>query len=76
MCHVPFSGQEVKGQGYTQMVNIFAVGAGGILVDHWSTISSFLLHWYAPWVFFEVVNVLSCSPFMFENTENIQLNDG
>ena len=39
MCHVPFSGQEVKGQGYTQMVNIFAVGAGGILVDHWSTIS-------------------------------------
>ena len=23
------------------MVNIFAVGAGGILVDHWSTISSF-----------------------------------
>ena len=40
MCHVPFSGQEVKGQGYTQMVNIFAVGAGGILVDHWSTISS------------------------------------
>ena len=22
------------------MVNIFAVGAGGILVDHWSTISS------------------------------------
>ena len=40
MCHVPFSGQEVKGQGYTQMVDIFAVGAGGILVDHWSTISS------------------------------------
>ena len=26
--------------------------------------------------FFEVVNVLSCSPFMFENTENIQLIDG
>ena len=25
---------------------------------------------------FEVVNVLSCSPFMFENTENIQLFDG
>ena len=24
--------------------------------------------------FFEVVNVLSCSPFMFENTENKQLN--
>ena len=32
--------------------------------------SNFLLYWYAPWVFFEVVNVLSCSPFMFENTEN------
>ena len=26
--------------------------------------------------FFEVVNVLSCSPYMFENTENIQLIDG
>ena len=26
--------------------------------------------------FFEVVNVLSCSPFKFENTENIQLIDG
>ena len=26
--------------------------------------------------FFEVVNVLSCSPFMFENTENKQLIDG
>ena len=26
--------------------------------------------------FFEVVNVLSCSPFIFENTENIQLIDG
>ena len=25
---------------------------------------------------FEVVNVLSCSPFRFENTENIQLIDG
>ena len=37
---------------------------------------NFLLCWYAPWVFFEVVNVLSCSPFMFENTENIQLIDG
>ena len=24
--------------------------------------------------FFEVVNVLSCSPFMFENTENKQLD--
>ena len=34
---------------------------------------NFLLYWYAPWVFFEVVNVLSCSPFMFENTENKQL---
>ena len=27
-------------------------------------------------IFFEVVNVLSCSPFMFENTENKQLIDG
>ena len=35
---------------------------------------NFLLYWYAPWVFFEVANVLSCSPFMFENTENKQLN--
>ena len=35
---------------------------------------NFLLYWYAPWVFFEVVNVLSCSPFMFENTENKQLD--
>ena len=35
---------------------------------------NFLLYWYAPWIFFEVVNVLSCSPFMFENTENKQLN--
>ena len=26
--------------------------------------------------FFEVVSVLSCSPFMFENTENKQLIDG
>ena len=26
--------------------------------------------------FFLVVNVLSCSPLMFENTENIQLIDG
>ena len=26
--------------------------------------------------FFEVVNVLSCSPFMFENTENEKLIDG
>ena len=26
--------------------------------------------------FFEVVNVLLCSPFMFENTENKQLIDG
>ena len=26
--------------------------------------------------FFEVVNVLSCSPFMFKNTENKQLIDG
>ena len=35
---------------------------------------NFLLYWYAPWVFFcEVVNVLSCSPSMFENTENKQL---
>ena len=34
------------------------------------------MYWYAPWVFFEVVSVLSCSPFMFENTENIQLIDG
>ena len=25
-------------------------------------------------IFFEVVNVLSCSPFMFENTENKQLD--
>ena len=33
---------------------------------------NFLLYWYAPWVFFEVVNVLSCSPFMIENTENIR----
>ena len=33
-----------------------------------------LLYWYAPWVFFEVANVLSCSPFMFENTENKQLD--
>ena len=32
------------------------------------------MYWYAPWVFFEVVNVLSCSPFMFENTENKQLD--
>ena len=24
-----------------------------------------LLYWFASWVFFEVVNVLSCSPFMF-----------
>ena len=45
MCHVPFPGQQVKGQGYTQMVNIFAVGAGGILVDHWSTISSSIKHY-------------------------------
>ena len=35
---------------------------------------NFLLYWYAPWVFFEVANVLSCSPFMFENTENKQLH--
>ena len=35
---------------------------------------NFLLYWYAPWVFFEVVNVLSCSPLMFENTENKQLD--
>ena len=35
---------------------------------------NFILYWYAPWVFFEVVNVLSCSPFMFENTENKQLD--
>ena len=35
---------------------------------------NFLLYWYAPWVFFEVVNVLPCSPFMFENTENKQLD--
>ena len=35
---------------------------------------NFLLYWYAPWVFFEVANVLSCSPFMFENTENKQLD--
>ena len=35
---------------------------------------NFLLYWYAPWVFFEVVNVLSCSPFVFENTENTQLD--
>ena len=26
--------------------------------------------------FFDVINVLSCSPFIFENTENIQLIDG
>ena len=37
---------------------------------------NFILYWYAPRVFFEVVNVLSCSPFMFENTENKQLIDG
>ena len=31
---------------------------------------NFLLYWYAPWVFFfEVVNVLSCSQFMFENKQ-------
>ena len=35
---------------------------------------NFHLYWYAPWVFFEVANVLSCSPFMFENTENKQLD--
>ena len=35
---------------------------------------NFLLYWYAPWVFFEVANVLSCSPFMFENAENEQLD--
>ena len=35
---------------------------------------NFLLYWYAPWVFFEVANVLSCSPFMFENTANKQLD--
>ena len=40
MCHVPFSGQQVK---VTRVVRIFAVGTGGILVDHSSTISSCLL---------------------------------
>ena len=35
---------------------------------------NFLLYWYAPWVFFEDAHVLSCSPFMFENTENKQLD--
>ena len=27
-------------------------------------------------IFYEVVNVISCSSFMFENTENKQLIDG
>ena len=37
---------------------------------------NFLLYENAPWVLFEVGNVLLCSPFMFENIETIPLIDG
>ena len=34
---------------------------------------NFLLYWNALWVFYWVMNVLLCFPFLFENTENVPL---
>ena len=46
MCHVPFPGQSVK---VTWVVRIVAVGARGIPVDHWSTVSSYLCNILQYW---------------------------
>ena len=46
ICHVPFPDQQVKGQGHTG--HLLFLQSGSILVDHWSTISSFHPNWVFP----------------------------
>ena len=48
-------------------------GSGVIAAPQIISLISFCTGMYHEY-FFEVVNVLSCSPFMFENTENKQLD--